>query len=62
MLKKIILIMAILSCILCLTACSGKKIQLTCDGCGKAVDVDADSGMEEDWIVFCEECGDIEIE
>ena len=61
MLKKIILTIAILSCFLCLTACSTEKKQLTCDGCGKTVEVSADSNMEENWIIFCEECGEPEI-
>ena len=29
---------------------------LHCDGCGKEVEVDADSGGEEDWIILCEDC------
>ena len=61
MLKKIILSLAILACILSTAACSGEKKQLTCDGCGKVVEVNADSNMEEDWIIFCDECGEPEL-
>ena len=38
--------------VLGLTAC-GKKT-LHCDLCGK--EVSADSNMDEDWIIYCEEC------
>ena len=29
---------------------------LHCDRCGKAVEVNADSVMEEDWILYCSDC------
>ena len=61
MLKKFILLFMALFCALSVTACSGEKKQLTCDGCGKTVEVGADSNMEEDWILFCEECGEPEL-
>ena len=61
MFKKIILLFAALDCVLSVAACSGEKKQLTCDGCGKTVEVNADSNMEEDWIIFCDECGEPEL-
>lgn len=39
------------------TAGCGETRTLHCDGCGIGVEVDADSNMDEDWIIFCEECG-----
>ena len=38
----------------------GKRKMLHCDECGKEVLVAESSSMEEDWLVFCDECGDIE--
>lgn len=39
-----------------LVACSGEKKTVHCDNCGKAVEIDADSDMEEDWIIYCRDC------
>ena len=35
--------------------CGEKKI-LHCDNCQIEVKVDSSSNMEEDWIIYCEEC------
>lgn len=43
-----------------MTSACGEKRTLHCDECGKEVDVSERSNMEEDWLLFCEECGDIE--
>lgn len=60
--KKILIIaLALLSIMTVLSSCGEKKI-LHCDKCGKEIEVDADSNMDEDWILFCDECGDIELE
>lgn len=45
----------ILSAILC--GCNEKKI-VHCDKCNKEISIDADSNLDEDWIIFCDECGD----
>ena len=62
MLKRAITFLLILTLAFCLASCGKEKKELTCDGCGKTVTVDAKSNMEEDWIIFCEECGDPAIE
>ena len=44
---------------LCSLLCGcGEKKELTCDNCSKKVYVDADSNMEEDWAIYCEECNE----
>lgn len=56
--KKIIaLLFALLLALLSMCGCGKKEVKtLHCDHCGKAVEVDADSQMEEDWILYCSEC------
>lgn len=61
MLKKIVLSLVILSALICVSSCAKETKELTCDSCGKKVEVEADSKMEEDWILFCEECGEPDI-
>ena len=58
MIKKMILALLILGVVLSLAACGETKI-LHCDGCGKEVTVEASSNMEEDWLVFCADCGEV---
>ena len=41
--------------LLCFAGCGETKM-LHCDKCGKEVEVQADSNMEEDWTLFCEDC------
>ena len=61
MLKKIIFsILAILT-IFIICSCEKDTRTLSCDGCGKLVEVEADSNMTDEWILFCEECGEPEI-
>ena len=50
----------ILSAILC--GCNEKKKIVHCDKCNKEISIDADSNMDEDWIIFCDECGDPALE
>lgn len=58
MTKRIIAILfALMILAVCLCGC-GEKRELTCDNCGVKVQVDADSNMEEDWIIYCEECNE----
>ncbi len=56
MLKRIFLLFIVLALWAC-TACGATKI-LHCDHCGKEVTVQESSNMEEDWIVYCEECNE----
>lgn len=60
MLKKTVLALIIVSLALCAVSCTEKTKTLTCDGCGNKVEVEIDSNMNEDWIIFCEECGEPE--
>lgn len=53
--KLLILILALLIAI-CAAGCSAKTQVLHCDNCGTEVKVDEKSGMDEEWIIFCEEC------
>ena len=53
--KKIFFILLAILFILVLAGC-GETKTVHCDNCKKEVAVDAGSNMEEDWIVFCEEC------
>lgn len=52
--KKIITVFLILLT-LSFVSC-GEVKTLHCDSCGKAVEVDADSNMEEEWTIYCGEC------
>lgn len=50
--KKIIVLLLAAALSLALLACG--KVTLHCDGCGK--EVRADAKMDEEWIIFCEDC------
>ena len=53
--KKLITLILALSMLTLLCSCGEKKI-LTCDGCGKDVEVEASSNMTDEWTVFCSDC------
>ncbi len=53
--KKLLGLTLMIALLALLSSCGEKKI-LHCDGCGREVEVAASSGMEEEWIVFCEDC------
>lgn len=53
--KKLLCILLVLSFIFVMTGCGEKKV-LHCDKCGKEIEVKASSNMEEDWIIYCEDC------
>lgn len=55
--KKISIILLVSFMLLSLAACGKTKI-LHCDGCNREVKVKQDSNMEEDWIIYCEECNE----
>ena len=48
------MIWALLAAVLALALAACGKVTLHCDGCGK--EVQADSKMDESWIVFCSDC------
>ena len=52
---RFIIMGTLLAALLLLTGC-GETKTVTCDGCGKAVEIKADSNMDDSWIVFCGEC------
>ena len=54
--KKLLLTDVLLCAGALLLGCGSKMIVLHCDGCGNEVEVDADSGMTEDWIILCKDC------
>ena len=62
MLKKATILFVILALVTCMSACGKETKELTCDGCGKTVAVEADSNMDDSWILFCEECGEPGVE
>ena len=53
--KKILLALLLALSLLALSACGEKRI-VHCDGCGKELQVNANSNMDEDWIILCEDC------
>lgn len=55
--KVLLLLIAIMTLLLCMAGCSKTKT-LHCDNCNKEVTVDADSNMEEEWLVYCDECNE----
>lgn len=55
--KKALCILMILGLIFTMVGCSATKT-LHCDHCGKEAKVKASSNMEEDWIIYCEECNE----
>ena len=61
MLRKTFFLLALIIAMLCMASCEKDPKELTCDGCGKTVEVEADSNMTDEWILFCSECGEPEI-
>lgn len=57
MLKKIVILLALVAMLLTLASCGKTKI-LHCDGCGTEVEVKESSNMTEEWIVYCEKCNE----
>ena len=54
--KKLVVLLVI--CSLIVVAGCGKTKVLHCDHCNKEVTVEESSNMEEDWIIYCEECNE----
>ncbi len=55
--KRILLATLIITMLAGLSACIKTKT-LHCDKCGIAVEVEEDSNMEEDWIIYCGPCNE----
>lgn len=49
-------VLALVLLMLTLTACGGEKRIVHCDRCQAEIEVDADSNITEDWILFCNDC------
>lgn len=47
--------MILLTVSLLLCGC-GETKTVTCDGCGKSIEIDADSNANDDWIIYCKTC------
>ncbi len=56
MLKKVLIFVLVCTMLLCLVGCGGGEKTLHCDRCNTEIKVDADSNMDESWIIFCEDC------
>ena len=54
--KKILIGTMILLALLTMFGCKTKTLH--CDHCGKEVTVKESNVMEEDWIIYCEECNE----
>ena len=52
--KKIVCLMLALVLMLTLVACGKRTV--TCDGCGRDIQVKANSNVTDEWILFCSEC------
>lgn len=61
MAKRIFALILLLALLVSMAACGGTKI-VHCDRCGCEIELSADDKIEEDWIVFCEDCGEPVVE
>lgn len=52
--KRMLCLLLILIWILTLASCGKKTI--TCDNCGKEMQVSAKANITDEWIVYCSEC------
>lgn len=57
MAKRFLALTLIALMLLSLTACGEKRI-VHCDHCGSEILIEADSNMEEDWIIYCGPCNE----
>ncbi|MBR5524705.1 MAG: hypothetical protein IKU51_05530 [Clostridia bacterium] len=55
--KKTWCFLVVLMILLTVVGCGSKKT-VHCDHCQKEVLIDEDSNMEEDWIIYCNECNE----
>ena len=53
--KKCICFLLALMLLLTLAAC-GEPVIVSCDRCGAEIEVDKNSNITDDWIVFCKDC------
>ena len=55
MMKKLLCFVMALSFLFAM-GCATKTLH--CDGCNKEIEVKESSAMEEDWIIYCDECNE----
>ena len=55
--KRILALLLTAAALLALAACSATRT-VHCDHCGETVIIEANSNMEESWIIFCEKCNE----
>lgn len=60
--KRIVLLVLALAMALSLAGCGKEMRSVTCDKCGREISVEADSNITDEWIVFCEDCGEPVVE
>jgi len=53
--KKLCIVLVLLLLLSAVTGCGGKK-EVTCDHCGATIELDKDSNITDEWIVFCKTC------
>lgn len=53
--KKRMFLLA-LAALLTLAGCAEETKTVICDGCGKELTIDADSNMDDSWIIYCHDC------
>lgn len=56
--KRLLFVLLAVALLLMVPAGCGQTKTLHCDNCSKEVTVDADSNMEEEWLIYCEECNE----
>ncbi len=59
--KRLLAIVLLIVALLSLAGCGEPRI-VHCDRCGVEIELDANSNITEDWIVFCEDCGEPVVE
>ena len=57
MMKKLICALLAVLMLLSMTACGPKK-PVHCDACGEAVEIEADSNMTDEWLIYCGPCNE----
>lgn len=60
--KRILCLLLALAMTLSLAGCGKEMRTVKCDGCGKDIQVEADSNITDDWLLLCEDCGEPVIE
>jgi hypothetical protein len=53
--KMVKMLISLLVILLMLAGCGARKT-VTCDGCGKQLQIKANSNMDDSWIIYCDAC------